>query len=284
LTFETIECICNDKGESRTFSISYDVFPPDEDDFICPVSVKISELFTDSNTDTKSDARKEICRLCGFLIMGSFISDSGYEPHVICDGFSQDLEYCWSALSDPSISDIYEEVDNMNVLYIDTISLSEEYNNSDGTVILTDLFSFIIDSINDSVSNDEDYREPDKNYFVDLIAYYPEPLPYDDSMKQKQTDISCGIVFGMHNAFLEKQNDFDECSDEFYDDEGFNDDSPEISISIAPELCLRAMGMRVSGDTYPEEAKNRAEWDVLETAGWHECGNSRLLYKTFNDD
>ena len=57
-----------------------------------------------------------------------------------------------------------------------------------------------------------------------------------------------------------------------------------FQIKVTPELYLRATGMRVSGDTYPEEAKNREEWDLLEAAGWHECGNSRLLYKTYSDD
>lgn len=38
--------------------------------------------------------------------------------------------------------------------------------------------------------------------------------------------------------------------------------------------------MRVSGDTYPEEAKDREVWDLFEAADWSECGNSRLLYKT----
>ena len=45
----------------------------------------------------------------------------------------------------------------------------------------------------------------------------------------------------------------------------------------------RTAGMRVSGDIYPESAKKRKEWE-LEAAGWYECGNSRLLYKTINDD
>ena len=61
-------------------------------------------------------------------------------------------------------------------------------------------------------------------------------------------------------------------------------DEAEVTVKVAPELYMRAAGMRVSGDTYQESAKNRAVWDLLEAAGWYECGNSRLLYMTCLDN
>lgn len=39
------------------------------------------------------------------------------------------------------------------------------------------------------------------------------------------------------------------------------------------------MGRRNSDSGYPENLKNRDEWDIFERAGFEEAGDSRLLYK-----
>lgn len=130
------------------------------------------------------------------------------------------------------------------------------------------------DAADENVVNKRYSYEPEKDYYIDLIAFYPSPLPYDNSMQQKQTDIACGIVSQLRVNMAEKLRNPNAGAQ----------DEPEITVKVAPELYLRAAEMRVSGDTYPAEAKNRVEWDLLEAAGWYECGNSRLLYMTINGD
>lgn len=260
-----------------------------EPDFIPTASIRIRELSEDDmammsdEPEEKAELGREVCTLSGWLIMSKLIEQYGYDPHMICDDFSRDLEYCWSALSDPSISAVCDTVENLNIFYVDAIGIAPEYDNAEErNGIIPTLLRGIIQIVNDALDDAADENvvnkrysyEPDKDYYIDLIAFYPSPLPYDNSMQQKQTDIACGIVSQLRVNMAEKLRNPDAGAQ----------DEPEITVKVAPELYLRAAGMRVSGDTYPAEAKNRVEWDLLEAAGWYECGNSRLLYMTFRDE
>ena len=303
-----------DEEEARYFSVQYYVstgededfaYDDDEDeiecdpDFVPSVSVMIRELsasdveFLENNeTDDDDEFGTEVCTLRGWLVLAALMREHGYDPHDLCDEQSQDLEYCWSALNDESISPIANTFLLSNVFYVDTIEIEPDYlPKNDETEIVVGLLADVIRFVNDAVtrSNPEDEEEIDidelenksldelldfeEDYHIDVIAYYPRALPYDTRLQQMQTDIACGIVSSICAANAEKV---------YHPQE--SDEETKIEIRVAPELYLRAAGMRVSGDTYPESAKNREEWDLLESAGWYECGNSRLLYKTCDDD
>ena len=201
----------------------------------------------------------------------------------VIDAFSQDIEYCWSALTDPTISPLSLFDDQGNIYYVDSIDIEPAYQlKNDETSIIVGLLANILSYINDIVTEEEIMAGSEKeeriinggSCCIDTIAFYPRALPYDNSMQQKRTDLACSLVSQIRNAGFERT---------FNPDAEATEES-DIQIKVTPELYLRAAGMRVSGDTYPEEAKNREEWDLLEAAGWYECGNSRLLYKTSNDD
>lgn len=283
--YETIISIINsdeDDGESRYFVIRYHVAAEydtdyDEPDFIPSVSVEIREIseneldMLDDDATDRSAIGAAVCTLEGWLILSPLMQHYGFDPHYLCDAHSSDLEYCWSALSDPSISALTIFDNQGNVFYVDTIEIEQAYQpECDETGIITGLLANIIHLVNEGIGGD---NNDGISYHIDTIAYYPAPLPYDDSVKQRQIDLACGIVSEIWNERVKRFLDPNSAADE-----------PETEIKVAPELYCRAAGMRVSGDTYPEDAKNREEWDLLESAGWYECGDSRLLYRTSLDD
>lgn len=298
--FETVICISQDDEECRYFSLRYEVFGEfneemeGEPEYYIPYAcIKIREI-SESDMDNLEDETLDrdsigsaVCTLNGWLILSNFMKSDGFDPHYLCDAHSQDLEYCWSALTDPNISALSLFEDQGNVYYVDSIDIEPAYlPENDATSIIVGLLANILHFINDTVNEEEILVGSEKeeriinggSCCIDTIAFYPEALPYDDSMQQKQTDMACSIVSQIKAKVIEKMHNSDSS------DANANQDEPEFTIKVAPELYLRAAGMRVSGDTYPEIAKNRKEWDLLEAAGWYECGNSRLLYKTFEDE
>ena len=291
--FETVICISEKNGESRYFLLRYEVFGEFDEEmegepeyYIPYASVKIREMSESESDDLDDEALDRdkigtaVCTLNGWLIMSNFMKSDGYDPYYICDAFSQDIEYCLSALTDPNISAHSLFEDQGNIYYVDSIEIEPAYQfKNDETSIIVGLLANILSFINDIVNEEEIMAGSEKeeriinggSCCIDTIVFYPRALPYDNNMQQKQTDLACSLVSQIRNADFERT---------------LNPDAEEsdIQIKVTPELYLRAAGMRVSGDTYPDEAKNREEWDLLEAAGWYECGNSRLLYKTSNDD
>ena len=290
--FETVICISDENGESRYFLLRYEVFGEFDEEmegepeyYIPYASVKIREISESESYDLDDEVLdrekigRAVCTMKGWLIMSNFMKSDGYDPHYICDAFSQDIEYCWSALTDPNISALSLFEEQGNIYYVDSIDIEPAYQfKNDETSIIVGLLANILSFINDIVNEEDIMAGSEKeeriinggSCCIDTIAFYPRALPYDNSMQQKQTDLACSLVSQIRSAGFERT---------FNPDAEATEES-DIQIKVTPELYLRAAGMRVSGDTYPEEAKNREEWDLLEAAGWYECGNSRLLYMT----
>ena len=229
-TIETVVSLARSEDEeARNFLIQYEILkidrdaearaeceaagePYEEDDddeqepeFTPIASIRIRELSDDDaammsdDPDKNKELGQSVCTLSGWLIMSQLIAEYGYDPHMICDDFGQDLEYCWSALSDPSISAVCDAVENMNVFYVHGIGIDPKYDNEeDRTGIIPTLLGRIIRIVNDALDDAADENvvnkrysyEPEKNYYIDLIAFYPSPLPHDNSMRQKSEGYS----------------------------------------------------------------------------------------------
>lgn len=299
--FETVICIMDsDDDTSRLFLIQYEIVnseeawedeefddmeemeDEEESNFIPIASINIRELSEeeadyldlDDETIDTNEVGTPVCNLYGWLIRQSLMTHYGYDPHIVCDEFSQDLEYCWAALTDPDISAVQDMDGIHNLFYAHRIKIEPEYDpdeNRNGIIaaLLAKVIQIVNDMLDANVDDDvqvnfkRDAYGIEDDYYIDLIAYYPEALPYDNSAMQKQTDIACALVGAIDRT---------------------NDEQAEMEITVAPEILARTAGIRLSDDTYPESAKNRVEWDLLEGAGWYECGNSRLLYKTSSDE
>ena len=73
--------------------------------------------------------------------MGKLIESYGYDPHMICDDFSADLEYAWSALHDESMSAASMFDTLKNIFYVDSINITPEYDNEDFKGIISQEYS-----------------------------------------------------------------------------------------------------------------------------------------------
>ena len=288
--------------EDHRFLLRYEVFGEFDDElegepeyYIPQAVVKISELSeteyaslckcsVDDKKINRDKIGKQVCELNGWLIMGSFMYLDGYDPHYLCDAYSADIEYCWSALSDHNMRELKREFIE-NVYYVNSINIEPDYkfNKDDENDIIHMILDRVLEHIDDAVDEFESVVFDDKlselggTCYIDTIAFYPEALPYDRTAKQELTNLACYLVDKSNEKELNKLASHVLGNDECYD---VDIDEPDIQVSVSPEMYMMAMGMRVSGDTYPKEAKDREVWDLFEAADWRECGNSRLLYKT----
>ncbi len=101
--------------------------------------------------------------------------------------------------------------------------------------------------------------------FPDILSYYPKPLPHE----QKQT--SSGRVMG-EVAKLTQATIADRVFSGQYDPE-------KLHLVLTKEQHRIITGMRHPSDSYPEEYINREIWQPYLDAGFHEWGNTRVLYK-----
>lgn len=87
------------------------------------------------------------------------------------------------------------------------------------------------------------------NAYLDMLVYYPSPLPYEKD-----------VVTRVKEGFAKLA-------------------AKEVRERLAKELNGEYVdGSRNVGDTYPVSAIDRPEWELCESAGFSEVGNSRLLY------
>lgn len=274
------------RAEYEAAGEQYEISEDDEQepDFIPIASISIRELSEDDmammsdEPEDNKELGKKVCTLDGWLIMGNLMEHYGYDPHMLCDSFSTETEYVWSALTDgTSAADTFGIV--KNVFYAHSIFIEPEYDNAAFKTdylegLLGNLVHLINDSLNDAVDQPVEHPrwayDVEDDHYIDVICYFPAPLPFDNSERQKQMDLACGLVSQIRGRMVERILNPESKKEE-----------PEIEIKVAPEIYMRAAGMRVPGEEpYPESAKNRAEWDLLEAAGWYECSNTRLLYMT----
>ena len=205
----------SENEEPRKFLFQYGIYELDEDerededepDFLPQAVVTVRELSEEDldllEANTKEDELGTlVCTLDGWLIMSNLMKSYGYDPHYLCDAESQDLEYCWSALTDPAISALSLSEDQGNIFYVDTISIEPEYlPENDESGIIASILSNIIPIINQAYDAiDDEEKDQDTIEFIinggarciDTIAYYPAALPYDNSAQQRETDFACG--------------------------------------------------------------------------------------------
>lgn len=198
-----------------------------------------------------SDAIK-IGEIIGCLILCNEIIKEGLDPVEICDDVNQDLEYTLSAMSDNEGPFCME--DYQDVYYIHDFQMEKGYNNDElKSRIITELANVILRLF---------HVKPG------FLAFYPLPLEYiPNPNEEARYDILQKMAAQKVDMALgfEKQ---DEKLLPFANAYQFSDD--ELNI---------IMRRRVSGSSYPKEAKNKKEFDFYISNGFKEVGDSRLLCK-----
>ena len=258
-------------GRRRTFefngkpgtSYSYDytqtyLLPASIDFFGIPFG--LCEVDEERTSEGDYSKATKAASVFGWLILCRDMIFNDYDPLEVCDDENADLEYTISALRDEGgpLNDDSGDYTQI-VFYIHEIEMDEP-DNDIKVRILNELPYLIRDFL---------HAEPE------ILAYYPSQMDSDWEPENADRDFALR-TYAMNQVARHIDADFitdvpstsDKKVVSFTGDYHFSDD--EIKM---------VMGRRHSGSGYPEELKNKEEWDLFQKAGFEEAGDSRLLYK-----
>ena len=199
----------------------------------------------------------------GCMVLCKRILDEGYNPWEICDDENGDLEYTMSALSDKGGPlNIETGEPYQDVYYIHEFKMIPKYDNEFLKSRIIEEFPGLILKL--------------LHVAPDIITYYPAPLEYElDSDKESRYDNLQAIVAQRLDSLTNRINDDEK--------EKQNNDKKVLKFGdiyrFSDDEINYIMGRRYSGSSYPEEAKDKEEYDFYENYGFREVGDSRLLYK-----
>ena len=195
--------------------------------------------------------------LSGYLILCKQMITDGYDPLMVCDDESADLEYTMSALIDEG-GPLNEWTGEplLDVLYIDELTIEEPLRRQGlGSRLLQETPSICRELL---------------HVLPDIIAYYPAPTKSDWRKDSERTialsDIAAKKIAKLNSAEEDTGAPHSNVIS-FADKYQLNDD--EIKM---------VMGRRHSGSSYPEELKNEGLIAFYQKNGFHELGDYRLLY------
>jgi len=209
----------------------------------------------------------KIGEITGYLILCKQMLYEGENPWAICDDLNGDLEYTISALMDEGGPLSSEEGDpEQDIYYIHEFVIVPDYNDIKlKRKIINELPNLIFTFL---------HVNPE------LLAFYPAPLEYPpdenlevrhralDRIRSQKIETAFGSI--INGDSKKKSNDN---VVKFGDAYQFTED----------ELNM-VMGRRHSESSYPEDAKDRKEYEFYKAVGFEEVGDSRLLYKYIGDD
>lgn len=237
--------------------------------YLVPVSITFKDI---SGLDEEDDDYMEdedlaekghvAGTLSGYLILYDQMFMDGYDPYVICDDFSGDLEYLASALTEAGFFD-------GNIFYIEELSIENDYQGKGiGSGILKHLPTLVLEAA---------HIKPD------VLAYYPSPTESDWNETSE------------HELAVARQV-MEEVARDLFDDDSLMDDptdQPVKETNVIPipvkyqvdEDDINAMlGRRNSSSAYPMELGNKRLISFYESCGFEEAANSRLWCKLVEDE
>lgn len=199
------------------------------------------------------DRAVRLCEISVVAILGRQLALLGERVYEVCDGFHADLEYATAALEE-----VGEEVQD-DILYIDALHMAEGFDTAEMKMRILDELPHLCLYYFGAIPK--------------IIAYYPLPLPYDDSKEKTVRE----------ERRMEAERKVRLTTDSFVS--VVSDHGRERTIVLAPDCQLTKdelallTGRKLSGAPYPEEAKNRHDLEAYEACGFIEAGDSRLYYK-----
>ena len=96
--------------------------------------------------------------------------------------------------------------------------------------------------------------------YPDIISIYPEPLEHEEILYNKINRDMAQIALA----------------------DILNSKEEGTRLALSGEQINILLGKRNSGDIYPEQYKNHETWDVLQSAGFQEWKNTRVLFWSKN--
>ncbi|SDB40318.1 hypothetical protein SAMN02910317_02006 [Ruminococcaceae bacterium FB2012] len=251
MNFESL--FAETKQEQRVFE---DIDDPVKD-YVLDCSIDIFGVPDDEdiaesiyNGDTEQAVR--IGTVTGIYVLGSQLTCAGFDLLQICDDHDAYSEYIISALLEQE-NELPLSIDDpeiIDVFCIDDILLYKEAQDSSlRQRIIEALPQFLLGLY---------------HHTPDLLAVYPEPLPYEKTAFEKVNEKMAEIAFAQAQESILGADSLDDRDIRFIMDE---------------EKLNIVLGRRRKGQTYPEAAKDLNVWKVYENAGFTELGNSRVLIR-----
>ena len=106
--------------------------------------------------------------------------------------------------------------------------------------------------------------------YPDIIATYPQPLPYEKSIHQKIKEcMAIEISRDMMRRFPNAPTP---------------DDENGIQLVLDEDQQNYILGRRIKGDGYPASAIDKAERELYHASGFREHLNTRVLFRVSRDD
>lgn len=216
--------------------------------------------------DDRSDLTK-IGSVNGTLILYKEIEALGEDPLAICDDLDGDLEFTISALREKKGPlSIKKDSANNNVFYIRDFVMMEEFAHDQKlkSKILQQLPEVIFALL---------HARPG------ILAYIPEmPRSPEQIKRDEERARAFELVDINAEDYIPFSNPYDFISDEHSEDRQNPFDFGRVTRYSEDEIN-EMMGRRTDKVPYPEELKNREEFDFFEANGFMEAGETRLLYK-----
>ena len=184
----------------------------------------------------------KIAEISGTFVFGNLISERGFDFYESCDAVSGDLEYMASALTE-----MYGPVDRENppnIFWLANINMESNFASDDK------LKAEILSKLPQVLATHN-------KVFPDMITFYSVPLPYEEPAYIKERNLAGEAKFAAK---------VEEVIAISYD--GKDPSEVPAAEPLDPAQANHVLGRRNKDEDYPEEAKNREEWNFFENIGF----------------
>ncbi len=190
----------------------------------------------------------------GILILGTQAAKTGIDIYDICDCTDADAEFIYSALQEGDGPLAYDPY--LDIFFIKSIEMNDGFNAVELKLrIIECLPKFLLRCY---------------HTYPDIIAAYPQPLPYEKSIHQRVKE---GVAIEISRDMMRRFSNAPE-----------PDNDSEIKLVLDKDQQNYILGRRIKGEGYPASAIDKAEWELYHAAGFKEHLNTRVLFRVCRDD
>ncbi len=188
----------------------------------------------------------------GILILGAQAEKTSMDIYDICD--CTDAEFIYSAFQEGDGPLAYDPY--LDVFYIKVIEMNNGFNTDELKLrIINCLPQFLLRCY---------------HTYPDIIATYPQPLPFEKSIHQKVKE---GMAIEISRDMMRR-----------FPNAPAPDDESGIRLVIDEDQQNYILGRRIKGEGYPASAIDKAEWEFYHEEGFREHLNTRVLFRVCRDD
>ncbi len=231
------------------------------DSYITYCSLKIYGIPDDLTDDEEEEIYNSevgkavhIGNVKGLLILGTQAAKTGMDIYDICDCTDADAEFIYSALQEGDGPLAYDPY--LDIFFIKSIEIKDGFNTDELKLRIIDcLPQFLLRCYHN---------------YPDIIAAYPQPLPYEKSIHQKVKE---GMAIEISRDMMRR-----------FPNAPAPGEESGIRLVLDEDQQNYILGRRIKGEGYPESAIDKAEWELYHAAGFREHLNTRVLFRECHDD